>query len=219
MRLPAVLLAAAVLTGGCFAASVRPPPPGEIAPRADAVEALADSLAEAPSSAARRAVVVRRLAAAGFTPLAGGVQRDGRYLVGVGTPYVGGFVPGRQPVVRDELVLVGTSLDGPAAPAVLEAGRVLVARSMWETTPGRTVEFVFWSGRTPAREGVAGALRLPTWPRDAVVAVLLVGDDVGPGVEGVPTFAVPSPGAGAALADLVVRRVSELADGPAPPDA
>jgi hypothetical protein len=217
MRVPlaAPLALAAAGLAGCFASASRFPPPAEVAPDAEAVEALADSLAGAPSPAARRAVAARRLAAAGVTPLAGGVPGagpgGGTFQAGLAVPLVGGFVPGGRPVARDALVVVGASLEGPAAPAVLEAARVLVARSLWETTPERTVEVVFWSG--DARDGAAGALRLPLWPRDAVRAVLVVGDDVGAEVEGVPAFSLAAPGpADAALAARVVRRVLELAE-------
>ena len=216
MRLPLAPLAVAagLALAGCFASATQLPPPDEIAPDARAVAALADSLARAPSAAARRAVAARSLASSGLTPLAGGTRGDGAFQAGVGTPFVGGFVPGHQPVARDALVLVGVSLESPAAPAVLEAARVLVARSMWETTPERTVEFVFWSGE--AAEGVGGALRLPLWPREAVAAILVVGGDVGAEVQGVPAFALPASGADAAR---VLQRVVELAERPAPPDA
>lgn len=211
-RCPLLLLVAVL--AGCAASTTAVPPPGEIAPRPRAVAALADSLRAAPSAADRRAVAVRWLAATGATPLAGGT-----FEAGVGVPFVGGFVPGHQPLVRDQLVVVGVSLERPlAAAATLEAVRVLVAHSRWGTVPERTVQVVFWSGGTTDRAGAEGALRLPLWPRDLVAAVVVISDDDGAlVVSDLPVTVVPADGT-PALAARVVQTAVRLAAAPLPPD-
>lgn len=191
---------------GCLVPESAVVPPGASVPESAAVRALADSLAAAPSPAARRAVAVRALRRAGVTPLAGGL-----FTVGVRAPLVGGFVPGRLPGRASELVVVGASLDRPAAADVLEVARVLVDLSLVQTRPERTVQVALWSGED--REGLEAAVRAPLWPREAVVAAVVVGDGAVPdSLGGVPVVRVPA--RGPALTSRLLRAVLDQADAP-----
>ena len=78
-------------------------------------------------------------------------------------------------LARPDLVLVGTSLDGPGVAPLLEAVRVLVERSQWAVVPERTVMVALWSGR----QGVDQALASGVWPRANVRAALVVGEPAG----------------------------------------
>lgn len=168
-----------------------------------------DSLVTAPTEAARRAVAARRLAAAGLTPLAGGTPRAARDF---GTDpegsVVGGYVPGRHPLGRSQLVVLGSPLDEASAPVVLEAARVLVARSEVQNVPERTVQIALWDGRRPDREGIASAFDLALWPREAIVSVVAVGDEAGLiDVQGVPVVVLLPTSDAPVLVDRVVSAV------------
>ena len=120
---------------------------------------------------------MRALAEAGLTPLADGrpndaEEPDAAAFTAPTSGLLGGFVPGRQPLLRPELVVLVAPADGPLAAAVLEAGRLLVIRSMTENEPGRTVLVALTSGA----EGPSAAVRLPVWPADAIREVLVVGE-------------------------------------------
>ena len=130
-------------------------------------------------------------------------------------------MPGRHPLARADLVVVGTSLDGPGAPALLEAARVLVERSQWATVPERTVLVALWTGRWADRRGVAETLAAPVWSRGAVRAVLVVGDGPAGGVDTLAVETLAPGGGGPGLAAALVERVAALAarpPRPAPPD-
>ncbi|MDT0630553.1 hypothetical protein RQM47_13870 [Rubrivirga sp. S365] len=204
----ALALAACLVAAGCAGSESAVRPPSTVAPDSAAVAALRDSIAAAPSPAARRAVAVRALRAAGVTPLAGDL-----FETGVGAPLVGGFVPGRVPSRASELVVVAANLSEAAAADVLEAARVLVALSLVEVVPERTVRVALWPGTYSAREGVSLTLRSPLWPRPAVAAVVVVGGGAVPDVVGgVPVTRVPADAPD--LAARVVRAVLERAAAP-----
>ncbi len=198
--LPLVL----VLLAGCAV----PQEVAQTAPvTARTVQAIRDSIASARSEPARRAVAARRLAAAGVTPLAGGA-----FNVGPAAPEVGGFVPGRHALGRPELVVLGSALDASTAPVVLEAARVLVARSLVANVPERTVMVAFWDGRQPAARGAASVVGLPLWPRPSVRAVVVVGESLPAlSVEGVPALTVSLGDAGPEAVARVVAAALEAA--------
>lgn len=207
----AVLLCLLLAAAGC----ATPASPAERSRRVDErrVRALADSLGGA-AGAARLRVAERALAGSGVTPLA-----DRSYRLGLGAA-VGGFVPGRQPVARPALVVVGVPAGSPRAPAVLEAARLVAVRSAWELLPERTVLFVVWD-EPPSQVALEATLQTPLWTRDRIAAVLLAGAP-GPApeaVSGVPLRVVP-PGSGDAadvlrLVDAIVEAARPV---PVPPD-
>ncbi len=170
------------------------------------VGALRDSLA-APAGGVRRAVAARRLGAAGVTPLA-----DGAFTIGSELPGVGGFVPGRHPIGRPELVVLGSALDAATAPVVLEAARMLVTQSLAQNVPERTVLVAFWGADESAAQGVATLLRQPLWPRSAVRAVVVVGDALGDDAAvGVSVRSVSAEGAAPEAVARVVAAVLDAA--------
>ena len=187
---------------------------------AETLALVRDSLRAGAPGAARRAAAVRRLAAAGVTPFADGTfdggrppNRDGLYQLDGGpggAEVVGGFVPGRHPLGRSRLVVLGASSDETSASAVLEASRVLVARSLVENVPDQTVLVTLWDGRASNEAGVASALALPVWPRTAVTSVVVVGATDGV-VDGVPVRGIRSDGDPVALVEQIVASVVEAA--------
>jgi len=127
------------------------------------------------------------------------------------------LIPGRHPLGRPELVVLGTSFGGPGAPAVLEAARVLVERSTWTLVPERTVEVVLWTSRWDDRQAVGQVLRAPIWPREAIRAVLVVGADSVVPRDGLTVETIAPGAGGAALAEALVDRVVALAKRSTPP--
>ena len=128
-------------------------------------------LADWPSLDApgRHAVATRLLADSDVTAFAGQ-----RYALDAPTaagpvPVVGGFIPGRVPGRRSELVVVAVPLDGPQAASLLDAVTELAARARFGQDPQRSVLVAFWRG--PAAT-VADVVALPVWPRSARRVVL-----------------------------------------------
>ena len=218
LALPLVLLACAALAaiGGCAGSAEAVEVGPDARPSARAVAALADSLAR--PGADRRAVAARALARGGATPLGDPVLGDSLGLFAwSGAPVAAGLVPGRHPLARPDLVVGGTRIDGPAAPAVLEAARVLAERARWTHQPERTVEVVLWSGLWTDRQAVSEVLRAPVWPRDNVRAVLVVGDAAVAPVDSVAVEAMAPGAGGVELASALIERVTALARRPPPP--
>ena len=177
------------------------------------VDALADSFATARTAPQRRAVARRALARTGATPL-GDFSRVSEvgyaYEVPTSVSLVAGTVPGRHPIVRTELVMLGARLDASVAPAVIEATRVLAERAKWTSTPGRAVQVVLWDGPVSDQEALAAALRAPLWSRAAVRSVVVVSERV-PMLDGVAVVAVPPSGL-ASLTDALLGAVLARAD-------
>ena len=150
------------LVAGC--ALLQPPvSPDLTRPDADRMEDARERLADARTPTARRLAMVDLVASIGLTPFAGGAAPSDarRYALGAPDSLVGGFIPGRHPIARGELVTVRTSLRDGAAVDLLEASRILVQRSQVENVPGRSLLIAFSSGdrvpRAPA-QGVENAL-------------------------------------------------------------
>lgn len=95
--------------------------------------------------------------------------------VSEGASYRAGFLAGKSPFLRDEVLLAGASLSDREAMAVLaEVARVASARSRRRATPGRTILFSLWDG------GV-GYRRLRNHP--LVSSSSVVGEIVIPGMD------------------------------------
>ena len=213
-----VALLALVLVAGC----ATPRDPGATGPQArpsaPSYGATADSLEAAPSSLARLAVAARSFARQGLTPVAAPLlsTAESRFTLATADgPLAVGIVPGRDPLLRPELVLVGVDVESPQAPAVLEAARVLVERARWSNEPARSVEVVLWAGPSSRRR----ALGAPVWRAGSVHAVLEVMGEIWdePLVDdGVNVVSGPP---GLDLAGRVLARVLEVAGEPAITDS
>lgn len=119
---------------------------------------------------ARRAVLVALLAEAGLTPIAGT-----RFEAG---DLVAGFVPGRRASRRDTLVVVTTAADGPAAAALVEAARLMVARAdSHGDTPERSVLVALWPAGASRAEGLAAVRAFPLWSPASVHTILVLDPD------------------------------------------
>lgn len=210
----AFLLATVLTLAACTGAEPALPTGPDVVPSARALATIADSLAGAPSKPERRARVVRAFARYGLTPLADFGRQDAlNPRWGADGPVLAGFVPGRHPLARPDLVIVGTDIDGPNAAPLLEAARVLVERSMWATVPERTVMVALWSGT----RGPEDALKLGIWPRANVRAVIQIGDS-GASVQDIPAIRILSGADALALAQDIVDATIEHARRPAPAD-
>ena len=229
LRSAALVVLAAVV--GCAGSGLAPTTGPDAVPSQRLMASTADSLAGATGYAARRALTERLLARFGVTPLGDmGRQRaaNPRFAVEAGrtrAPLVGGLLPGRNPVARPELVIIGASLDGPDVGPLLEAARVMAERSEWAVVPERTVMVALWSGP----DGVRDALSSGVWPQANVRAVLVVGapvavpDTTAGGVRlvmaTIPTASREgTPGGDTALAQRIVDETLRLARRAAPAD-
>jgi hypothetical protein len=108
-----------------------------------------------------------------------------------------GILPGSDPVLRDELVLLVVNLDtgsyparvpvldsersGVAAAALLEVARVLGEERHLGQGPARSVMFAWLSGSTQNDKGVQALVRRPPWPRDAIYRIYTAGTEVSEG--------------------------------------
>lgn len=212
MRAPTLALVALTGLAACAGADEAAHRGPAAVPSARAVAALADTLAEARSTTPRRAAIRRALVRAGVTPFGDGRQQA-RFQTDLGVPLVGGYVPGRHPLGREDLVVLGTRADGPAVPAVIEAARVLAQRAQFAAVPERTVEVAFWTGG----DGVRQVLRSSLWPRDQIRAVVIAGGEGPATVDGVPVVRLDVGASGAELAAALVQRTVEAARVPPPP--
>ncbi len=184
-------------------------------PSALSYEATVDSLEAATSSSERLAVTARALARAGLTPVALPLLStpESRFTLPTPTGRLAvGLIPGRSPILRPELVVVGIDVDSPHVAAVLEAARTLVERSNWISVPDRSVQVVLWSSPSSRRRALAGSL----WASDAIWAVLEVGDEPSTQQDGLELVGGAS---GLDLSALVLARVLEVAREPTPVDS
>lgn len=213
MRIVSLLAVLATLAA-CTGAEPALPTGPDVVPSAYALAAITDSLSGATTPASRRETVVRAFVRYGLTPLADLGRRDAlNPRFGVEGPALAAFIPGRHPLARPDLVIVGTDIDGPHAAPLLEAARVLVERSGWATVPERTVMVALWS-RT---RGAEDALRLGVWPRANVRAVIQIGE-TGASVQGIPDIRI-LPGADAlGLTQSILDATILQARRPAPAD-
>ncbi len=207
-------LAASLAVAACSGSEAALPsgPSASVSPRA--VASLADSLAANRSTTARRAFLKRSLVRSGLTPFGDG-RLDPQFQTDLGVPVVGGYVPGRHPVGRPELVIVGTRVDGPGVASLLEAVRVLVERSEWVSQPERSVEVAFW----PAGDGVRQGVRASLWSRSQIRAVVTVGGAGPAEVDGVPVERLDASLDPLALAQALVDRTTARARYVAPTDS
>lgn len=129
------------------------------------IERLSSAFLSAQNRSESQIWAIRALIALGATPLAGGAAPfdERQYRLGARQEGVGGYVPGRDPTVRSELVVIRTRLEDPRAAVLLEAMRVLVLKSKTANVPGRSVLIVL----TPeSRDATIASL----WPRSHVYA-------------------------------------------------
>lgn len=136
------------------------------------LEVTSTRLAAAATPEARAAVAAERLADAGTTPLGDGRVRPRAAGVQSWQGTVAAFIPGRDPVLRTELVTVGVALDAPEAAALIEAARRLVRQSP-HGSPHRSVMVALW------RRDPAEVARMPVWT-DSLRAPLLTLDAIDP---------------------------------------
>lgn len=207
------LLAALATLAACTGADPALPTGPDVVPSARALAVVRDSLATAPTPERRRARIVRAMQRAGITPLADLGRQDAlnsRFEVdGV----IAGLIPGRHPLARTELVVVGTEVGGPDVAAVLEVARVLVERSQWATVPERTVMVALWDGP----RGAERVLNLGVWPRASVRAVIQVGE-TGAWVQDVPAIRILPSADALDLAEGTLNETIRQARRPAPAD-
>ena len=126
-----------------------------------------------------------------------------------------GFVPGGDPLARDELVVLAAPLEGPGASAAVLAALVLAERSRWTGQPERTVQVAFWAGVPTSAEAVRQSVRGALWPRCRIRAVVLVADAPVAPVDSIPVVAVPPGGGGLPLAEALLDRTLLFARRPA----
>jgi hypothetical protein len=141
------------------------------------------------------------------------------------TANVVGLVPGSDPSLRDEYVLVTAQLDGgeggddgdlaswdaPACATVLEAARMIASEPS-----RRSVLFAFFVGEVSGTWGALHLLTHPPVPRDGVVATIHIGTGEIPGRRTTKIQALASPpvlarelGAAARRWEVDVRAVSD----------
>lgn len=135
---------------------------------------------------------------------------------------VGGFVPGRVPGRRSELVIVGGSLDGPEAPVLIEAARQIALDARSRLRPERTVLLALWRGQRTGTTALDDLLAVPLWSAagrravlDASGAAARTGKTRIAGVPLIPIFD-PETQPWQAAVDAVVQAV--LTAAAAPPD-
>lgn len=140
--------------------------------------------------------LVARLREGGLTPVFGGGAAGGTFRLGPAGA-VAALIPGRHPALRDQLVVAAADADNAGAAALLEAARLLAARSTFVPVPERTVLVAFLVPPRKGAEGLADVLAAPVWADSAVARVLRVAQgDATPDagiVAGRPLWPVRSP--------------------------
>lgn len=148
-------------------------------------------LSQAVTPEARVLAVAGRFRDFGLSPLA-----RGRFTFGT-PPVVAAFVPGHDPILRGDLVVVTAGLSGPDVAEVLEAGRLLVAMQP-DNEPRRSVLVAFWPAGLEVEAGLASVAAVPVWPDSARTATLVVGATAAP-----PALAAPSSDPAALVAAIL----------------
>jgi len=142
------------------------------------IERIENGLLRADTHVTRRQIVSEMLPEHGLTPLAGGAAPFDarRYALGPQETWLGGFIPGRHPVLRSELVVARVAIDDSNAGILMEAAHVLVERSRTENVPGRSVLIALYSDST---RSVARSL----WPASSIHARIDLGRDANGGAQ------------------------------------
>ena len=83
-----------------------------------------------------------------------------------------GYLPGRNPLHAQRLVLVAAELGTPAAAAVVSALGPLAEEARFKTVPERTVGVALWA--PPSADGTRDFLTHPTWALEGIDRVVLV---------------------------------------------
>ena len=102
-----------------------------------------------------------------------------------------GFVPGKHPVLKNELVIVGADLDalggtaatevidgvhmGEGTAALLELAELYGIYSRYWTFPERTILFVVWSGAREGHVGFQAFLQHVPWANEKIRHVVYIG--------------------------------------------
>lgn len=175
-------------------------PMAACAPARSALEVTTERLAAAATPEARAAAAAERLADAGATPLGDGRVRPQPDDVWAWRGAVAGFVPGRDPVRRSELVTVAAPLDAPEAAALIEAARRVVALAA-HGSPHRSVLVALW------RDDPAEIGRMPVWP-DSLRAPVVT-------LEAVGAAGLAGDGLVARFTDLLLTQADTVAHRPA----
>ncbi len=164
----------------------------------------------AEEEAARAAHLARQMASfASLQPILKGTYRLPAPWAGPGgreaSAYaVAGYVAGRRVPHRRELVIVCAALGGEGergAAAVLALADAYSRAARYHLVPARTMLFAVWTPSTAEEGGLHTFLRYPTWDREAIRAVYVLGggDGVARRLEAlaeayaVPIHHVPAP--------------------------
>ena len=159
------------LVAGC--ALFQPPlSPDVTQPDAALMEDARARLADARTVPARRLALVDLLASIGMTPFAGGAAPNDvrRYAMGAPDSLVGGFIPGRHPIARGELVTVRAEIRDASALDLLEASRILVERSKVENLPSRSLLVAFHATNASDPRQLAQGIEAALWASSKVHA-------------------------------------------------
>jgi hypothetical protein len=186
---------------------VHPPPPPPILPLDD-IKFLSDDrlggrLTGSPGADTAAAYIARRFAAVGLQPAAGGwfqvfpIERDApaaqhAHVAGLTGRNVIGILPGRNPVLRNETVIVGAHYDhlglgefgsldpdstgkvhnGADDNASGDAMLIEIAQRLAATPPARTVVFIAFSGEELGLLGSEHYVKQPVYPLSTTLAMI-----------------------------------------------
>jgi hypothetical protein len=186
---------------------VHPPPPPPILPLDD-IKFLSDDrlggrLTGSPGADTAAAYLARRFAAVGLQPAAGGwfqvfpIERDApaaqhAHVAGLSGRNVIGILPGRNPVLRNETVIVGAHYDhlglgefgsldpdstgkvhnGADDNASGDAMLIEIAQRLAATPPARTVVFIAFSGEELGLLGSEHYVKQPVYPLSTTLAMI-----------------------------------------------
>jgi Peptidase family M28/PDZ domain len=187
--------------------AVRPPPPPPILP-IDDIKFLSDDrlggrMTGSPGADTAAAYLARRFAAVGLQPAAGGwfqtfpIERDApaaqhAHVAGLTGRNVIGLLPGRDPVLRNECIILGAHYDhlglggfgslDPDSTGKVHNGAddnasgaamlIEVAQRLAVTPPARTVVFIAFSGEELGLLGSEHYVKHPVYPLSTTLAML-----------------------------------------------
>ena len=143
-------------------------------------ERLTDPVQDSASVAGRTLFAERRMQEDGLMPaFASGFLapfKAGR-AADPAQAHIYGYVPGRNPSQSGELVVVAVDMNSPAAAAALETARRLALEALDTQVPERSVLFALWATPRTGAIGLGDYLANPTWGREQIRHVLVVGTD------------------------------------------